>query len=175
MSYRRALVCLLSCLLVPLAAGPACTTPPDRGGAPSSAAIDTASPGGGCSEPVLMVVTGTISDPLRMRSYGQAIQAAEIYPATSGYYLHIGQPIDIFEGEYPQGAFTVIAKFPCLEHARAFWYSEAYQAIIPLREGAADVLVRVYRELEAPEFMRGRLEEARYLAFPPVDAITRVD
>ena len=168
---------LLILLLLPLAAGTACATAATTGEDPVGLAeTPHADPGiPACDTPVLMVVTGTISDPVRMRTYGQAIQAAEIYPATSGYYLHIGQPIDIFEGEYPAGAFTVIAKFPCLEHARAFWYSEAYQAIIPLREGAADVLVRVYRELEAPPFMQGRLEEARYIAFPPVDAIPRVD
>ncbi|MCC5861770.1 MAG: DUF1330 domain-containing protein [Gammaproteobacteria bacterium] len=174
MTYRRVVACLLTSLLVAVAAGPACAAPPEGADLTSAAAVDTGIPETACDEAVLMVVTGTISDPARMRSYGQAIQAAEIYPATSGYYLHIGQPIDIFEGDYPQGAFTVIAQFPCLEHARAFWYSEAYQAIIPLREGAADVLVRVYRKLEAPAFMRGRLEEARYIAFPPVDAIPRV-
>lgn len=173
MFYHR----LLAMLILPLAAGAAYASASDTGvselDSPEAVHADSAMPA--CDAPVLMVVTGTISDPARMRTYGQALQAAEIYPVTSGYYLHVGQPIDIFEGEYPAGAFTVIAKFPCLEHARAFWYSEAYQAIIPLREGAADVLVRVYRELEAPPFMHGRLEEARYIAFPRVDAIPRVD
>ena len=155
---------LAACLLT---AGCAATSPVADPPVPESAAA------GSCTDPVLMVVTGTVSDAARMRAYGQALEASGMYPATSGYYLHIGQPIDLFEGEYPAGGFTVIARFPCLAHARAFWYSEAYQNIIPMRDGAGEVLVRVYRELEAPPYMDGRLEGGRFVTFPPVDDIAQ--
>jgi uncharacterized protein (DUF1330 family) len=120
-----------------------------------------------------MVVTGSVSDGARMRAYGQALEASGIYPATSGYYLHIGQPVDVFEGDHPAGGFTVIARFPCLAHARAFWYSETYQNIIPMREDAGEVLVRVYPELAPPPYMDGRLEGGRFIAFPPVDDVAQ--
>lgn len=124
-----------------------------------------------CDQPVLMVVRGTISDNVAMREYGQALQSSGLYPATSGYYLHIGGPVDVFEGDYPDNGFTVIARFPCLAHAQAFWWSETYREIVALREGAAEVLVTVYSELEPPDFMEGRLEGGRYVEVPPVDGL----
>jgi len=125
----------------------------------------------GCTQPVLMVVRGTITDSARMREYAQALQAAELYPATSGYYLHVGPPVDVFEGDYPDNAFTVIARFPCLAHAQAFWYSDTYRELVKLRENAAEVLVTVYRELDPPDFMEGRLEGGRFIDVPPVDGL----
>lgn len=141
--------------------------PTGAAAAAASAEVDAE----GCTQPVLMVVRGTITDSARMREYAQALQAAELYPATSGYYLHIGPPVEVFEGEYPDNAFTVIARFPCLAHAQAFWYSDTYRELVKLRENAAEVLVTVYRELDPPDFMEGRLEGGRFVEVPSVDGL----
>ena len=147
---------------------------PEQGDRPTGAELAAASAepdADGCTQPVLMVVRGTITDPARMREYAQALQAAELYPATSGYYLHVGPPVDVFEGEYPDNAFTVIARFPCLAHAQAFWYSDTYRELVEFRKHAAEVLVTVYRELDPPDFMEGRLEGGRFIDVPPVDEL----
>lgn len=128
-----------------------------------------------CDQPVLMVVSGTTTDAAQMRRYGEALMASGIYSKTSGYYLHVGQPIDVFEGEYPTNGFTVIARFPCHAHARAFWYSEIYQKIIPLREGGANVLVRVYSELDPPTYMLDRLMGGKFGNIPSIEDIEQLD
>lgn len=129
-----------------------------------------------CDRPVLMLVNGEVTDGNErledspgMGEYLAALGASQLYPETSGYRLFMDKPIDVFEGEYPAAGFTVLARFPCHAHARAFWYSGRYQSLIPLRVDSSKVLVTVYEELEPPEYMEGRLEGNRFVSVPPVD------
>ncbi|MCP4276686.1 MAG: DUF1330 domain-containing protein [Gammaproteobacteria bacterium] len=46
----------------------------------------------------------------------------------------------VFSGVHPQSD-TVIIRFPGQESARGWYYSSAYQALIPLREEAAEVVL----------------------------------
>jgi uncharacterized protein (DUF1330 family) len=131
---------------------------------------------GRCDRPVLMLVNGEVTDGNErledspgMGEYLAALGGSQLYPETSGYRLFMDKPIDVFEGEYPAAGFTVLARFPCHAHARAFWYSGRYQSLIPLRVDSSKVLVTVYEELEPPEYMDGRLDGNRYISIPPVD------
>ncbi len=48
-----------------------------------------------------------------------------------------------FEGKPPPTRGVVISRFPCLEAAERFWYSDEYAEILPLREGIAEFEVIV--------------------------------
>ena len=99
-----------------------------------------------------------------------------MYPVTSGYYLYSGgRPIDVFEGNYPETGFTVIARFPSHEAARTFWYSDIYQKVKAARGDACQVLVTVYPESDPPEYMKGRLDGHQYVDVPSFSHIDRVD
>lgn len=45
----------------------------------------------------------------------------------------------VFEGEWPFEGGITIERFESMEAFRSFWYSDAYQAAIPLREGKAEL------------------------------------
>ena len=59
----------------------------------------------------------------------------------------------MFEGDPPPGRGVIIARFPCLQAAKDFWYSNAYQAIRPLREGAAEFEVIVLGTPPLPDYL----------------------
>jgi CpeT protein len=104
-----------------------------------------------CNQPVRMVVYGTISNRAAFGAYARAIAEAGLYEQNGGYYEAISPALAIFEGEPPTGRGVVISRFPCLEAAQAFWYSDTYQQeIIPLREGIAEFEVLVLPALPIP-------------------------
>jgi len=96
-----------------------------------------------CNSPVRMLVYGEISDRDRFMGYVRAIWESGLYEATGGYYEGITPPLAVFEGKPPAERGVVISRFPCLEAAKAFWYSDEYEAIKPLREGIAEFEVIV--------------------------------
>lgn len=97
--------------------------------------------------PVLMLVIGQIEDRDRMAAYQGALMESGLYPEHEGHYVVVGRPVDMFEGEWPDNQGMVIAKFPSLAHARAFWNSDTYQnRIKPLRAGAGTFNVSVFTE-----------------------------
>ncbi len=98
-------------------------------------------------QPVYMLVIGQIEDREKMAAYQGALMESGLYPRHDGYYVAVGRPVEMFEGEWPDNQGMVIAKFPSLEKARAFWNSDAYQnEIKPLREGAGTFNVSVFPE-----------------------------
>ena len=97
----------------------------------------------GCVKPVRMLVYGEIRDRERFAVYARAVAESGLYPANGGFYEAATPPLEVFEGSPPPGRGVVIARFPCLEAARDFWYSDEYAAIRPLREGIADFEVLV--------------------------------
>jgi len=107
-----------------------------------------------CNEPVRMVVFGEIHDREAFAAYPRAIFASGLYEQVQGYYEAITPALAVFEGDPPPGRGVVISRFPCLEAAREFWYSDAYQKeILPLREGAADFEVLVLPGLPVPDYI----------------------
>jgi len=107
-----------------------------------------------CNKPVRMVVFGEIHDREAFAAYPRAIFASGLYEQVQGYYEAITPALEVFEGEPPPGRGVVISRFPCLEAAREFWYSDTYQnEILPLREGAADFEVLVLPGLPVPDYI----------------------
>ena len=101
-------------------------------------------------KPVFMLVVGQIEDRDKMAAYQGALMESGLYPEHDGHYVAFGKPIDMFEGDWPENQGLVIAKFPSLEHARAFWNSDDYQnRIKPLRLGAGTFNVSVFTDVSA--------------------------
>lgn len=119
-----------------------------------------------CDQPVVMVVTGTTHDRDRMMAYARAIAESRLYEELGGYYINIPAPVANFEGEADEGHVTLLVRFPCLENAKAFWYSRTYQEEIrPIRldPSAGDYIVRVYPEAPLREDLAGKVGSAGYL------------
>lgn len=108
-----------------------------------------------CNQPVRMLVYGDIHDRDKFLAYVRAIGDSGLYEATGGYYEGITPPLAVFEGDPPTSRGVVISRFPCLQAAKDFWYSDEYEAIRPLREGIAEFEVLV---LPAPP-LPGWLDE----------------
>ncbi|MFN2098521.1 cupin domain-containing protein [Altererythrobacter sp. MF3-039] len=119
-----------------------------------------------CDDPVIMAVMGPTHDRERMIAYAQAIAATGMYQRLGAYYLN-GFPIAHFEGEAPENHALLLVRFPCLENAKAFWYSDEYQNnIVPMRQNpsAGDYLVRVYPEIALREDIVGKVGSNAYIA-----------
>lgn len=100
-----------------------------------------------CDKPVFMVVQGKNKDREKYRKYGEALRDSGIYPETGGYYMAELSPVEMFEGKWAEENFQVIVRFPCHQAARDMWFSDKYEAIKPLREGAGDVVVGIFPEV----------------------------
>jgi uncharacterized protein (DUF1330 family) len=133
------------------------------------------------NKPVYMVVNGLSLDRNRMMAYGKAIQDSGLYATLHGYYINTARPIAVFEGNVPPNYVTLIVRFPCLAHARSFWYSKTYQEnILPMRlnPSAGDYSVTVYAEAELPAYMKGKAKPPVYkkkFSREAVSAIPRID
>lgn len=117
------------------------------------------------NKPVFMVVAGLTHDRAIMQSYAKAIAESGLYGQLAGYYVNSPLPIAVFEGDVPKNFATLIVRFPCLAHARAFWYSDVYQTKIkPLRTetNAGDYTVTVYPEIPVAPHMEDRVKDGGY-------------
>lgn len=131
-----------------------------------------------CDQPVYMVIAGPTHDRARMMAYGKAIADSKLYEQLGGYYVNAPQPLATFEGEPPPGHVTLIVRFPCLENARAFWYSREYQENIrPLRldPSAGDYLVTIYAEAPLREDMVGKVGNSAYRTEFGAGGVTQVE
>ncbi len=105
------------------------------------------------NKPVIMLVSGEIRDWARIRAYGAAIRDSGLYDRLGGYYLNVPRPLAVFEGTPPPMQSILMVRFPCLAHARTFWFSKEYQQTLkPLRldPSAGDFVVTVYPEAAVP-------------------------
>lgn len=107
-----------------------------------------------CAAPVYMVVYGNIYDRKKFGAYARAIGEAGLYPKNQGYYAGITPVLDVFEGDPGDSHGMVLATFPCLQAARDFWYSDAYEKIKLLRQGISDFTVTVVKALPKPDYIR---------------------
>ncbi|MCC5825048.1 CpcT/CpeT family chromophore lyase [Alkalimonas sp.] len=106
-----------------------------------------------CNEPVIMVVYGEIFDRAGFGRYVSALAESGLYQQHQAYHLAFSPAVAQMEGEPPASRGMVLARFPCLQAAKDFWYSEAYQAIIPHRQGVAEFEVSFLRELPVPAYV----------------------
>ncbi|WP_298334945.1 DUF1330 domain-containing protein [uncultured Erythrobacter sp.] len=156
--------------VVLLLAGPAMAqSETERAGPPPQAT---------CDQPVIMVVTGLTLDRERMGQYARAIAESKIYEELGGYYLNIPRTLEIFDGTEDPRHTTLNVRFPCLENARAFWYSKTYQeTILPLRQNpsAGDYSVRVYPEAPLREDMVGKVGDNTFVSEFPADGVEQIE
>jgi len=107
-----------------------------------------------CDTPVIMLVLGQVENQEPMRTYGAQLRQLSTYPEQQGYY-QITRPTEVFEGEWPDNQFVIGARFPCVEAARGFWYSDEYQGIRELRAGAGTITVSVHPIQDPPAHITG--------------------
>ncbi len=120
-------------------------------------------------KPVIMLVSGLVHDRDRILRYGQAIQASGLYEKLGGYYLASPRSVATFEGSPAANQSSLMVRFPCYAHARAFWYSKTYQKmLIPLRQNpsAGDFTVTVYPEIAPPSAIAAMLQPGGYKTNP---------
>jgi uncharacterized protein (DUF1330 family) len=84
--------------------------------------------------PAYVVAEVEVTDPAGIQKYGAQVPAT-LAPFNHHYVIRSGkfQPL---EGEAPIGGLVVIA-FDSADKAREWWDSPAYNAIKPIRQGAA--------------------------------------
>lgn len=112
-----------------------------------------------CSDPVMMFVIGKMNSADALKEYGAALSALNTYAEQQGYYYTARAPTEVFEGVWPANQFVVNARFPCVEAARGFWFSDDYQSIRHLRSGAGDISVSILPISEVPDRVNGAKPE----------------
>lgn len=117
------------------------------------------------NKPVIMHVAGILHDRDRIIAYGAAIRASGLYEKLGGYYVNNPRSVAVFEGTPAPASSILMVRFPCLAHARAFWYSKTYQKTLkPLRQNpsAGDFTVTVYPEAAPPPGVAAQLQPGGY-------------
>jgi len=88
-----------------------------------------------------IVATVRINDPERFAEYGKGI--AGLSESFGGVAVVKGPVTEVLEGSSPVGERVVVTRFDNPEAARAYIASEQYRAAAALREGAAEVEMRL--------------------------------
>jgi len=68
-----------------------------------------------------------------MKEYAAA--SGKIVASMGGEYVVRGPAAAVKEGEFLKGKVVLITKFPSMEQLEAFWASEEYAAVKPMRDG----------------------------------------
>ena len=82
-----------------------------------------------------IIATEAIKDPSGMAEYARA--AAPAITEGPGNVLALDPAPEVLEGDW-RGRQTVLMEFESVETARAWYQSDAYQKVIPMRLAAAD-------------------------------------
>ena len=95
-----------------------------------------------------LLVEADVTDRDRFTVYAKEVR--KLVRKCGGEYLVIGGPIELLETEdtADNGRTIVISKWPSRQVARDFWNSEEYRQLKTLREGAAQVRVRLTKGLQ---------------------------
>ena len=89
--------------------------------------------------PAYIIAQVTVHDPAEYQKYITGFGAA--FAPFEGRVLVAADGVEVFEGTWPQ-ARTVVLEFPSAEHAKRWYNSPGYQAIIQHRfKGATSNLV----------------------------------
>ncbi|MEE4212550.1 MAG: DUF1330 domain-containing protein [Parvularcula sp.] len=93
--------------------------------------------------PAYLVVIGEVHDREAFMQ-GYAAKLGPLYARYGGSYLSIGGQVEVLEGDL-QPESLVLARWPSMEAARAFWFSPEYQELRRQRRdndwGRFDVLL----------------------------------
>ena len=92
------------------------------------------------ANPVYVVVSAAINDPDGISAYAEAAGplAREAGIEVLARIPSVPDEL-VFEGAWPHGGGITIERFESMEAFESFWNSAAYQAAIPLRQGAVDI------------------------------------
>lgn len=80
-----------------------------------------------------VIITEDIKDPAGMAEYGKLAGKA----MTGATVLGFGPAVETLEGEW-HGTQTVLLEFESVDAAKEWYYSDAYQEAVKLRQAAAD-------------------------------------
>ena len=119
-----------------------------------------------CDEPVLLVMSGALSDPARAAAYARAIAASGLYQQLGGYELNGAKASDALAGSAPFFLQSVM-RFPCRANALAFWNSKIQQDQLATLRGpapAADIAAAIYPERPLREDLVGKVGDNSYSA-----------
>jgi uncharacterized protein (DUF1330 family) len=91
--------------------------------------------------PAFIIATTVITDPPRFMEYVKAISGlAERF----GGETYVRGPVtEVLEGVVPEGERVIVTRYPDAAAAKAYLYSDEYQAAKLLRKDAGDVVVRM--------------------------------
>lgn len=87
------------------------------------------------------VATATVKDPQKFQEY--ALKAGETLAPHQGELVLRGKKEEVLAGHTDHQTVGII-KFPNQDALKAWYSSDAYQAIVPLREQAADMTIVSY-------------------------------
>ena len=87
------------------------------------------------------VATATVKDPQKFQEYAQ--KAGETLTPHQGELVLRGKKDDVLAGHADHQTVGII-KFPSQDALKAWFNSDAYQAIVPLRKEAADMTIVTY-------------------------------
>lgn len=81
-----------------------------------------------------VVITEDVKDPEGMKAYGALAMPTM---AAGAKILAVDTKPEVLEGSW-HGTQTIVLEFESVEAARAWYYSDAYQEAVKLRQAAAD-------------------------------------
>jgi CpeT protein len=96
-----------------------------------------------CTDPVRLLVWGSIADRERFAAYVNALARSGLYAENGGFYEARTPALKILEGEPPAGRTVLLAQFPCQAAVERFWNDPRYAEIRELRQGIAEFEVMV--------------------------------
>lgn len=92
-----------------------------------------------------IIVEAVLHDPEKFSAYAKAVPP--VVAEYGGEYLVLGGEHTPLEGDW--GATRLVMhSWPSAEQAKAFWYSDAYEALKPLRHGTGDFRVMLVDGLQ---------------------------
>lgn len=91
-----------------------------------------------------IVATVRVSNPEAFGAYAKAIDG--LAEQHGGEYLLRGPVTELLEGSSAPGERIVVLRFPDADSARSFYRSETYQAGKALRDGAAELVMRLIED-----------------------------
>ena len=97
--------------------------------------------------PVLLIADIDVKDPEQYRAYREA--NPDIVNRFGGRYLSVGGDVKVLEGDW-EPRRTVIMEFPDMAAVTAFYESEEYAAIRPIRWATADSRLVAIETLAEP-------------------------